>query len=139
MGEKIKLEIVTPKGAIVNQDVDIVTAPGYAGEFGVLANHAPLLSTIKIGVLTYKTEDQVEEMMLSGGFCEVSNNKITFLVENAEKGQDIDVDRALNAKERAEKRMAAALQQKEKVDIARVEAALQRSLARLQASGKSTD
>lgn len=131
MAEKLKLEVVTPKGAVVSKEVDIVTAPGYGGEFGVLANHAPFLSTIKTGVLTYKTGAQEETLMVSGGFCEVSNNKLTFLVESAERGADIDVERAMRAKERAEKRLAEAQAQKEKFDRARAEAALQRALSRL--------
>jgi F-type H+-transporting ATPase subunit epsilon len=131
MAEKIKLEVVTPKGAVVNEDVDIVTAPGFAGEFGVLADHAPFLSTIKIGTLRYKKDGSEEELMISGGFCEVSANKITFLVESAERGHEIDVDRALKAKERAEKRLAEMREHQEKIDRARVEAALQRALARL--------
>ena len=131
MAEKIKLEVVTPKGAIINSDVDIVTAPGYAGEFGVLANHAPFLSTLKVGTLSYKKDGTEEELMISGGFCEVSNNKITFLVESAERGSEIDVDRALRAKERAEKRLLQAREQQEKIDRTRAEAALQRALTRL--------
>lgn len=131
MAEQIRLEIVTPKGAVVSEDVDIVTAPGFGGEFGVLANHAPFLSTIKIGILAYKQAGKEEEMMVSGGFCEVSNNKITFLVESAERGHDIDVDRALQAKERAEKRLAMLQQKKEEIDQARAEAALQRALYRI--------
>jgi len=131
MAEKIQLEVVTPKGAVVSEQVDIVTAPGFGGEFGVLANHAPLLSTIKIGTLAYKQEGHEKLLMVSGGFCEVSNNKITFLVESAEKGGDIDVDRAMRAKERAEKRLAAMQQKTEKVNQARAEAALQRALARI--------
>ncbi len=123
--------MVTPKGAIVSEEVDIVTAPGFAGEFGVLANHAPFLSTIKIGTLRYKKDGTEDELMVSGGFCEVSNNKITFLVESAERGHEIDVDRALQAKERAEKRLLQARQQQEKFDITRAEAAMQRALARL--------
>ncbi|MFQ6757506.1 MAG: F0F1 ATP synthase subunit epsilon [Deltaproteobacteria bacterium] len=131
MAEKLKLEVVTPKGAVVSKEVDIVTAPGYGGEFGVLANHAPFLSTIKTGLLTYKTGAQEETLMVSGGFCEVSNNKLTFLVESAERGADIDVERAMRAKERAEKRLAEAQAQKEKFDRTRAEAALQRALSRL--------
>jgi F-type H+-transporting ATPase subunit epsilon len=131
MAEKISLEVVTPKGAIVSEEVDIVTAPGFAGEFGVLANHAPFLSTIKIGTLHYKKDGTEEELMVSGGFCEVSNNKITFLVESAEHGHEIDVDRALQAKERAEKRLLQAREQQEKIDRTRAEAAMQRALARL--------
>src|SRR5210317_1110749 len=131
MAEQIRLEIVTPKGAIVSEDVDIVTAPGSAGEFGVLANHAPFLSTIKIGTLRYKQDNAEHELMVSGGFCEVSSNKITFLVETAERGTEIDVDRALQAKERAEKRILQAREQQERFDRTRAEAALQRALARL--------
>ncbi len=131
MAEKLQLEVVTPKGAILSDTVDIVTAPGYGGEFGVLANHAPFLSTIKIGTLTYKQDGNESHLMISGGFCEVSNNKLTFLVESAERGEDIDVDRALRAKERAEQRIAEAVQQKEKIDRVRAEAALQRALSRI--------
>jgi len=128
---QIHLEVVTPSGPVVSEDVDIVTAPGYGGEFGVLANHAPFLSTIKIGTLSYRKDKEIKYLMVSGGFCEVSNNKITFLVESAEYGHDIDVDRAMRAKERAEKRLAQAAQQAEKINRARAEAALQRALARL--------
>jgi F-type H+-transporting ATPase subunit epsilon len=131
MADKIRLEVVTPKGAVVSEDVDIVTAPGYAGEFGVLANHAPFLSTIKIGALKDGQGNSSAELMVSGGFCEVSSNKITFLVESAERGHEIDVERAMLAKERAEKRLAEAAQQKEKIDRTRAEAALQRAMARI--------
>jgi F-type H+-transporting ATPase subunit epsilon len=134
MAQQIRLEVVTPNGAAVNEDVDIVNAPGYGGDFGVLANHAPFLSTIKIGLLTYEKDKQREHLMVSGGFCEVSNNKITFLVESAEAGQHIDVDRAMKAKERAEKRLAQSAQQDENMNRTRAEAALQRALARLAAA-----
>jgi F-type H+-transporting ATPase subunit epsilon len=135
MAETIKLQVVTPRGAVLTEDVDIVTAPGYGGEFGVLANHAPFLSTLKIGVMTYKKADRLEQLMISGGFCKVADNQITFLVESAERGTDIDVSRAMRAKERAEKRLAEAQRQEQNVVQARAEAALQRSLARLKAAG----
>ncbi len=131
MAESIQLEVVTPTGAVVSESVDIVTAPGVGGEFGVLANHAPFLSTIKIGSLTYKMGSSVTNLMVSGGFCEVSNNKITFLVEAAEKGEEIDVDRAMKAKERAERRILAAKSKQEKINMVRAEAAMQRALARI--------
>lgn len=131
MGQQIRLEVVTPTGAKINEDVDIVNAPGFGGDFGVLANHAPFLSTIKIGTLTYESGNKRESLMVSGGFCEVSNNKITFLVESAEKGREIDVERALKAKERAERRLAQAAQQTENFNRRRAEVALQRALARL--------
>ena len=128
---QIHLEVVTPNGPVVSEEVDIVTAPGVGGEFGVLANHAHFLSTIKTGTLSFKRDKQTKYLMVSGGFAEVSNNKITFLVESAEFGTDIDVDRALRAKERAEKRLVQAQQTTEKINRVRAEAALQRSLARL--------
>ena len=134
MAEQIRLEVVTPKGAVVKEDVDIVNAPGYGGDFGVLANHAPFLSTIKIGLLTYEQGKQRETLMISGGFCEVSGNKITFLVESAEFGRQVDVERAMKAKERAEKRLLESAQHDETINRVRAEAALQRALARIKAS-----
>ena len=131
---QIHLEVVTPAGPVVSDEVDIVTAPGVGGEFGVLANHAPFLSTIKTGTLSFKKDKQTKYLMVSGGFSEVSNNKITFLVEAAEYGHDIDVDRAIQAKERAEKRLAQAQAQSETFNRARAEAALQRALARVRAA-----
>ncbi len=134
MAQQIHLEVVTPAGAVVSEDVDIVNAPGYGGDFGVLANHAPFLSTIKIGILTYAQGNSRKSLMISGGFSEVSNNKITFLVESAESGSSIDVDRAMKAKERAEKRLAQAAAHDDQFNQVRAEAALQRALARIKAS-----
>lgn len=131
---QIQLEVVTPSGAVVSEEVDIVTAPGVGGEFGVLANHAPFLSTIKTGTLSYKKDRVSKFLMVTGGFTEVSNNKVTFLVESAEFGSDIDVDRAMRAKERAEKRLTQAQQATEKINRVRAEAALQRALARIRAA-----
>lgn len=134
---QIELEIVTPSGPVVNEAVDIVTAPGFGGVFGVLANHAPFLSTIKIGELAYKKDGSESSLMVSGGFCEVSKNKITFIVESCEKGSDIDIDRALRAKERAERRLAEAKVKSDTINMTRVEGALQRALARVAVAQKS--
>nr|WP_321466494.1 F0F1 ATP synthase subunit epsilon [uncultured Desulfobulbus sp.] len=134
---QIQLEVVTPSGAVVSEEVDIVTAPGVGGEFGVLANHAPFLSTIKTGTLSFKKDRAAKFLMVTGGFTEVSNNKITFLVESAEFGNDIDVERALRAKERAEKRLTQAQQSTEKINRVRAEAALQRAMARIRTAEMS--
>jgi F-type H+-transporting ATPase subunit epsilon len=72
--------------------------------------------------------------MVSGGFCEVSNNKVTFLVESADFGHEIDVERAMRAKERAEKRLAQVSAHDESINVVRAEAALQRALIRLKAA-----
>jgi len=134
MAQQIALEVVTPAGAVVSEDVDIVNAPGYGGDFGVLANHAPFLSTIKTGILSYEIGKKREHLMVSGGFCEVSNNKITFLVESADFGHQIDVERAMRAKERAEKRLAQASAHDDSINVTRAEASLQRALIRLKAA-----
>lgn len=67
---QIQLEVVTPNGAVVSEEVDIVTAPGVGGEFGVLANHAPFLSTIKTGTLSFKKDRVTKYLMVTGGFTE---------------------------------------------------------------------
>ncbi len=127
MANKIMLEIVTPSKLVVSEEVDLSTLPGEEGVFGVMANHAPLLSSLKTGELHYTVDNQTTYMAISGGFCEVSNNRLTVLAEAAEKAEEIDTERARKAKERAERR----LQQKENVDIARAEAALMRAVTRL--------
>ncbi|MCS7149840.1 MAG: F0F1 ATP synthase subunit epsilon [Caldimicrobium sp.] len=128
---RILLEVITPDRVVVSEEVDIVTAPGVAGEFGVLAHHAPMVAAVKIGALRYKVGDREEWLAISGGFCEVSKNRITFLVEAAEKAVEIDVERALRAKERAEKRLQEYHTKREEIDHARARASLQRALTRL--------
>lgn len=128
---RILLEIITPERVVVSEEVDIVTAPGVEGEFGVLAHHAPMVAAIKIGPLRYRVGDREEWIAVSGGFCEVSQNKITFLVEAAERAYEIDVERALRAKERAEKRIQEYQAKIAEIDYARARAALQRAITRL--------
>ena len=134
---QIHLEIVTPGGPVVSEDVDVVTAPGSGGEFGVLANHAPFLTTIKPGTLSYKKDRDTTYLMVSGGFVEVSNNRATFLVESSEFGTAIDVERALQAKERAERRLVQVALGEEHVNRIRAEAALHRALARIQTAQRA--
>ena len=135
MGQRIRLEVVTPAGAIVDDDVDIVNAPGQGGDFGVMANHEPFLSTLRIGTMVYEIDGKRTPLMLSGGFCKVSGGKVTFLLENAEFGSAIDVERAMRAKERAERRLAQAAQHDESIDKMRAEASMQRALARIRTAG----
>lgn len=134
---QIHLEVVTPSGPVVSEDVDVITAPGTGGEFGVLAHHAPFLTTLKSGTLSYRKDRETRYLMVSGGFVEVSNNRATFLVESSEFGTAIDVERALQAKERAERRLTQAAAGDEHVSRIRAEAALQRALARIQTAQKA--
>lgn len=135
---QIHLEVVTPSGPVVSEDVDIVTAPGSSGEFGVLANHAPFLTTVKTGVLHYKKDKELKYLMVSGGFAEVSDNTVTFLVEIADFGHAIDVPRALRAKERAEKSLAQQQAHDENVSRVQATSALQRAIARIAAAERSS-
>ncbi len=131
MANQIRLEVVTPTKVVVSEDVDLVTAPGGDGTFGVMANHVPLVATLKIGEMHYQNGNEIRRLAVSGGFCEVSNNKMTVLAEAAEFAEEIDVDRALKAKERAERRLQEAASKAEEIDVARAKAALQRALVRL--------
>ncbi|MBN1930549.1 MAG: F0F1 ATP synthase subunit epsilon [Desulfobacterales bacterium] len=130
MAGKIRLEVVTPEGGIVNVDTDIVMAPGSLGEFGVLQGHTPFLTTLKIGTIRYKGDGGSEEcVFVSGGFAEALPDKVTVLAESAERTCDIDVGRAREALERAKKRLAG--QGEPDTDFIRAKAAMDRAMYRL--------
>jgi F-type H+-transporting ATPase subunit epsilon len=136
VADKIKLEVVTPERPLVSQEVDIVVATSTEGEFGVLPHHAPLLTTLAAGELRYRTGAEVDYLAVMGGFAQVAENRVTILADSAERAREIDIDRAQRARERAEKRLAAA--RAEEVDFIRAEAALQRALLRIKLAGKAT-
>jgi len=128
--------VVTPTKLVVSEEVDLATAPGTDGVFGVMANHTPLLATLKVGEMRYNKGGEITRMAISGGFCEISKNRMTILAESAELAPHIDVERALRAKERAERRLQEAQTQREKIDVARAQAALARALVRLRIVGR---
>jgi len=129
MAEKILLEVLTPEKAIVSEKVQIIIAPGSEGEFGALKGHAPFLTSLNIGMLRYKDAVGKENhLFINGGFAEVLPDKVTILAESAERKEDIDVQRAEKAQERAQKRLAAKAAD---IDLVRAEVALKRSLFRL--------
>lgn len=99
----IKLEIVTPEKKVLDESVDAVTIPTANGEVGILPNHAPLISTIKPGILTYTIKGTTEKMVVSGGFVEVGTSKISVLADVAETAAEINVETAKVEKEAAEK------------------------------------
>ena len=135
MAGNVKLEIVTPDKAVVNEEVKIIMAPGSLGEFGVLTGHTPFLTTLKTGIVRY-TDAQGSEhyVFVNGGFAEALPNKVTILAESAEKREDIDLDRAKASQERAEKRLADARTQDD-IDAVRAKAALDRALTRINIAG----
>ena len=135
MAEKqLLLEVVTPDRLVLSTEADVVVCPGVEGQFGVLVGHIPFLSALDIGEMYYKAGGKTEYLAVSGGFAEVTGEKVTIVAESAEKGREIDVERAMRAKERAEKRLAAG--KTAEIDWARAEAALRRSLVRAKVAGR---
>ena len=129
MAKELFLEVVTPQSAIVSEEVQIVVAPGSEGEFGALKGHTTFLTSLKVGTLRYKDANGKERFLfINGGFAEVLPDKVTILAESAERRQHIDVQRATDAKERAEKRIATKAAD---TDFVRAEASLRRALHRL--------
>jgi len=135
MAEKeLLLEVVTPDRLVLSTGADVVVCPVVEGQFGVLPGHIPFLSALDIGEMYYRKGGQIEYLAVSGGFAEVTGEKVTIVAESAEKGREIDLERARRAQERAEKRLAAA--KTENIDWARAEAAMRRSLVRAKVAGR---
>ena len=131
--EGLRLDIVTPDKVLLNAEVDYVGACGVDGQFGLLPQHAPLLSALKVGDLYYRQGNEIHWVFVSGGFVQISDNKVTVLAESAELASDIDVERAQEAKARAEKRLA---DPKADIDLVRAELALQRAVARIRVASR---
>jgi F-type H+-transporting ATPase subunit epsilon len=102
MASTVRLELVTPERLLVSEEVDEVIASGYEGEFGVLPEHTQYLAILSIGVLRYRKGDEVRKVAVGGGFAEVTPDRVVILADVAEKAEEIDVDRARKAHERAE-------------------------------------
>lgn len=135
MAENIRLEVVTPDKEVVNEMAQIVMAPGSSGEFGVLSGHTPFMTSLKTGAIHFRDESGKDRyVFVSGGFAEALPDKVTVLAESAEKTEDIDPQRAKEAMQRAEKRLADD-RAKEKIDIARAKAALERAMMRIKIAG----
>jgi F-type H+-transporting ATPase subunit epsilon len=134
VADQLTLELATPTRLVVTAQVDEVVAPGSEGYFGVLPGHAPFLTTLGIGELTYRIGRDEYHVAVSGGFAEVRNDKVIVLADAAETPAEIDRARAERARDRAEGRLAGRGQ--EEVDYARATAALARALNRLQVAGR---
>lgn len=123
------LEIVTPERKVYEQDVNMIIVRGAEGELGILPHHIPLVTPLKIGPLEIKKNGAPNEVIaVSGGFMEVRKTKVVILAESAELPQEIDLERAMAARERAERRLRI---KRDDVDHRRAEMALQRALNRM--------
>jgi F-type H+-transporting ATPase subunit epsilon len=132
---KLLLEVVTPEKVVVSQEVDMVVAPGTEGEFGILPSHILFLSGIIPGEMRYNSGSETESLVVSTGFAEVSNDKVSVLVDAAERGIDVDIERAKQAAERARERLAKG-KSAEDIDYSRAEVALKRAIARIKVAEK---
>ncbi len=135
MAEKLKVELVTPYKKVLSDDVDEITATGALGEFGVLPGHAPFLSSLKIGELSYKKDGGVYHLAVNWGYFEVENDTVTVLVETAERADEIDLARAKAALGRAEEALKKLSPEDKQYRV--YEAALERALIRVQVAGKA--
>jgi len=131
----LNLEIVTPEKKVLSETVDAVTVPTASGEVGILTNHAPLISSLKSGILSYSKGGAVEKMVVAGGFVEVSANNVSVLADTAETANEIDVEAARIERETAEKNLGAWKGSEEEFEIEKER--LEKAQARLQlASGR---
>jgi len=139
MAGNIRFEVVTPEKIVVDEEAQIVAAPGVLGEFGALVGHTPFLTPLKTGVIHYTDAGGKERyVFVSGGFAETLPDKVTILAESAERRSDIDVERARAAVERAQKRLEED-RGKDDIDFVRAKAALERAMVRLRLAGGSSN
>jgi len=127
----ISFEVVTPEKIVYTGNIESIIVPAALGYLGVLKNHAPLVTALQIGVITFRTEGKPHRMAISGGFMEVIDNHVVILADTAEMGEQIDLQRATEARERAEKRLR---EKTPDLDVARAEMALHRAMSRIKAA-----
>ena len=127
----INFQVVTPERTVFSGEIESIIVPAALGYLGVLKNHAPLVTALQIGVVTFRYDGKPHRMAISGGFMEVIKNQVVILADTAEMGERIDLQRATEARERAEKR----LQEKTpELDLVRAELALKRAISRIKAA-----
>jgi F-type H+-transporting ATPase subunit epsilon len=134
MAGEIQLKVITPTRLVLDEEVDEVTGPGALGEFGVLPNHIAFLTLLEPGEMSYKQGGSRQYLAISGGYAEVLDNVMTVLAPAAEFASEIDTNRAREAKESAEKRLAGLNYQDREFNA--VETALRWANARLEVAGK---
>lgn len=134
MADQLQLEVVTPERRVLEESVNSVTVPGLGGELGILPGHAPLISELQTGVLSYTEDGSTFQLHVSGGFVEVNQDRVAVLAEIAERPDEIDAARARQTREQMEKQLGSWSGSEAEFEKARTE--LERSTVRLQlASG----
>lgn len=134
MARKLLCEIISPEQVVYSGEVDMVIAKGADGELGLLPLHTPLVTLLDIGVLRVKYDGRQEYVAIDGGYLEIREDRVTVLADGAEIASEIDVERARQAKERAEREIAAAREKGE--DFFEAQQELRRALTRLSVAEK---
>jgi F-type H+-transporting ATPase subunit epsilon len=129
MSQKLILSIVTPEKQLVAEEVDQVNAPGTEGDLGILYDHAPLLTNLRSGQLSYEKDGETISLVVSGGYLEVTDNRVTVLAETGEFLHEIDRERAERAHADAEKLLLTDLSEEEFIETQKK---LFRAVARLE-------
>lgn len=132
--DAIELQIVTPQRHVLQETVESVEVPGKEGYMGILPGHAPLITELGIGILSYRKDSVTRFLTVINGYAEVLPHRVIVLAEVAERAEEIDVERTRRARERAQSELAKAGAGNE--DWQRAELALQRALVRLQAASR---
>ncbi|HVI07895.1 MAG TPA: F0F1 ATP synthase subunit epsilon [Candidatus Binatia bacterium] len=133
MAEVFQLEIVTPEKRVVNTAAEEIQIPGKNGYLGVLPGHAPLITELAVGEISFRSQSKQEHLAVAWGFAEVLPEKVTILAETAERPSEIDVERARKSKQRAEQRLASG---DPNVDVERCLNALHKAETRLEVAEK---
>ncbi len=134
MPDTFQLEIVTPEKKVVDTAATEVQIPGKNGYLGVLPGHAPLITELAVGEVTFRSGAEEQRLAVAWGFAEVLPDKVTILAESAERPSEIDVERARKSKERSEQRLASG---DTNVDVERSLNALHKAETRLEVAGKA--
>lgn len=126
--DRLVLEIVTPERQVIKAVVDEVVLPGAIGYLGILPGHTPLLTTLSIGTVTYRQKEKKFYLFLSEGFAEILPDRVIVLAEVVEKPEEINLERAKLAKERAEKRLG---ERTKDTNVDRAMTSLKRAISRI--------
>jgi len=129
--DRMKLKVMSPEGASLEENTQEVILPSASGQLGVLSNHAPMMTALDTGVLRYKQDGQWKPLVILGGFASVENNALAVLVNDFEEADDIDMEEAKTTMESATKALETAESKKDKLDAT---AAVKKAAARLQAA-----
>ena len=135
MADQLQLEVVTPERRVLAESVNAVTVPGRNGELGILPGHAALISELQTGVLSYTEDGSTFQLLVSGGFVEVNDDRVSVLAEVAERPDEMDAARARASRDQLEKQMSSWSGSEEDFEKARTE--FERSTVRLQLASAS--